>query len=273
MSGPSVQMPTSWLQSDELEDLGSDTVMLMLTALAYCADQTDDGWVTRRRLRKLWPVDDLDESIGRLAKVGEVEDHDERVFFVQWRRFILSEEEVDEIRAGNRERSQRSRRHKRGDHSMCRPAYCNAARSREKDRDATRDSDGTVRVSDGLPYRPDPTRPPGRGGRGEGTQAGSAGAPPATGPSDDTPLVPHDFAYQPGDPAEDDYLLTPQPCTNCGHGLNHVVHLACEWKTDPESGDICANCSCDWSYAGSHDAYEQYLTAVEEGRPWRPAEE
>lgn len=183
MSGPSVKIPADWLDSDRIEDLGADVVLLMLTALGQSARQTSNGVVPRRQLRKLWPVDDVDGAIAQLVKVGEIEERGADLFFIHWGDFILSEDEVDQIRAGSRERTERSRRHQRGDHSMCRPNYCReAARLRDASRHESRDRDGTVRVSDADPYRSDPTRPLGRGGEGEGRPpAGprSAGAPRA----------------------------------------------------------------------------------------------
>lgn len=275
MSGPSVQIPTSWLQDDDLEDLGGDTVMLMLTALAYCADQLDDGWVARRRLRKLWPVEDLEDSIARLTKAGEVDDQGERVLFVNWRDFILPAEEVDEIRASSRERSQRSRRHKRGDHTMCRPSYCDAARNAQQ----SRDGDVSVRVSDGLPIRTDPTRTDptpreGRTGREKASQqGGSAGAPPPNWPPIGQGLVPpHDHALPPGVDEDD---LEPEvhiatPCHHCGAPPNHIVHWSHKFVPDADAGpDTCGECYALFS-SFEHTSYDDYLQAEAEGMWWPP---
>lgn len=272
MSGPSVQIPTSWLQDDDLEDLGGDTVMLMLTALAYCADQTDDGWVARRRLRKLWPVDDLEGAIERLVKAGEVDDHGERVLFTNWRRFILSEDEVGEIRAGNRERAERSRRHKRGDHSMCRPTYCNAAHNAPQ----SRDSDVTVRVSDGHPIRTDPTRTDptsreGRKGKGKARQqGGSAGATPPNWPPIGHGLVPpHDWTPPPNYDDTDDDQRGTTPCLQCGTTDEHIVHVAHPYRPDPDQADRCHDCGFAYGVE-DHTAYDDYLDAKAEGMWWPP---
>ena len=194
MSGPSVKLPVDWLERDHLEDLGADVVMLMITALGYSARQTTNGVVPRRRLRKLWHVDDTEKAIELLVDVDEVEDRGDDVYFTRWRDFILEADEVERMKATNRERTERSRRHQRGDHSMCRPSWCReAARSHDMSRDESRhqsrDSDVTVRVSDADPYRPDPTRPDLSGGeRGKGRATagrGSAGATPD--PADSRP--------------------------------------------------------------------------------------
>lgn len=190
MSGASVKIPAAWLDSDRIEDLDAGTVLLMLGALGWSAEQTTNGFVPRRQLRKLWPVDDVAGAVDQLMKAGEVEDHGDRILLVHWRDFILPADEVDEIREKNRIRTERSRRHQRGDHTMCLPSYCRAAASQSRDgsrhesRDGSRHSDGTARVSDALPIRTvptrtDPTPREGRTGRGAtAAAAGSAGAPP-----------------------------------------------------------------------------------------------
>jgi hypothetical protein len=182
VSGPSVKLPADWLDSDRIEDVDADTLMLMLTALAHSARQTSNGVVPRRQLRTLWAVDDVDEAVAQLVQAGEVEDQGDRLLFVNWRDFILDADEVESIRAASRERSNRSRRHRQGDHSMCRPDYCQAA-ARNARGDGTRDvsGDATVRGSDAdpirsAPTRSDPTAREGRSGKGRAPAARSAGA-------------------------------------------------------------------------------------------------
>jgi hypothetical protein len=243
MSGPSVKVSATWLNSDRIEDLDAGTVLLMISALGWSADQTTNGLVPRRTLRKLWPVADVDAAIDQLIKAGEVEDHGDRLLFVRWADFILSEDEVDEIRAGSRERSERSRRHKRGDHTMCRPSYCRAA-ARDLSRDASRDGDVTVRVSDGHPIRPDPTRPQGRGGEGGAAEPRSARAPRSVDAlAGDPHLTVHEFPYDdiPGyDPDQD------QLCPFCDLPEMHMVHQAHDFVpfqfTEPELLGTCGDC-------------------------------
>ncbi|HEY0889662.1 MAG TPA: hypothetical protein VGE38_08640 [Nocardioides sp.] len=200
MSGPSVKIGSDWLDSDHIEDLDADVVLLMLAALGYSARQTTNGIVPRRRLRKLMrDTVDLDDAVSQLVQAGEAEERGDDLLFVRWRDFILSQDEVDQVKAGSRERAERSRRHKRGDHSMCRPDWCRAA-SRDQSRTITRDSDVTVHVSHGHPIRSDPTRTDPtrtdptareeREGEGEGSPAapgGSAEAPPT--PATDLPEI------------------------------------------------------------------------------------
>lgn len=172
MSGPSVKIPADWLDSDRIEDLGADTIMLMLTALGYSAEQTTDGVVPRRQVRKFWQVDDVGAAIDQLIRAGEVEDRGDVLLFVNWRDFILDAEQVEEIRSGNRERAERSRRHRKGDHAMCRASYCRDA-PRDSSRDQSHHGARESRTSD--PIRSDPTA---REEKEKGGEAGAAGAAP-----------------------------------------------------------------------------------------------
>lgn len=171
MSGPSVKIPADWLDSDQIEDLGADAILLMLTALGNSARQLTEGVVPRRALRKLWPVDDIDDAVTRLIKAGEVEDQGDTLLFVHWQKFILDKSEVEAIKEKNRVRDERRRRHNGSDHSMCLPRYCKDA-PRENSRENSRESHVSPRVSHADPTRTYPDRPLGREGKGRG--AGSA---------------------------------------------------------------------------------------------------
>ncbi|MDE0775547.1 MAG: hypothetical protein OSB43_04645 [Nocardioides sp.] len=238
-----MKIPTDWLDSDEVEDLGSDAVMLMISALGYAARQTSNGVVPRRRLRKLWPVDDLDQAVERLTEAGELEDQGDDVLFVRWRDFILAEDEVEAIREASRVRTERSRRHRKGDHTMCRADYCGAAKRHE-----SRNGDATAHVSDGHPTRPDPTRPLGRG-EGEGAQAGSAGATPP-GPREESPRV-HEFAPRPGLEL-DEFDLPPAEalCATCHWPYNALTHHAHDYTDDPTSPGTCTDCAMPYEWPG-----------------------
>lgn len=81
--------------------------------------------------------------------------------------------------------------------------------------------------------------------------------------------MPHEYELPPdADPDDDDRWQL--PCPQCGHPESHIVHMACEWETDPNDPRACINCGERWEFAGAHAAYEAYRIAVEEGRPWRP---
>jgi hypothetical protein len=190
MSGPSVKIPADWLDRDETEQLGADVAILMLSALGYSARQLSEGVVPRRRMRKLWPVDDLEKAIELLVEAGEVDDQGDDLLFVNWQDFLLQADEVEQIKEKNRLRDRRRRRHNRGDHAICLPKYCKDA-PREKPRGADVSSHAAPRVSHGDPDRTDPDRPLGRVGRDWSADAPSAGATGAGATGDMTCLCGH----------------------------------------------------------------------------------
>lgn len=200
MSGPSVKVPADWLDSDQVEQLGADAVLLMLTALGYSARQLSEGDVPKRALRKLWPVGDLEAVTQRLVDAGEVIDKGNSLHFVDWREFLLTADEVDRIKEQNKVRDERRRRHNKGDHSICNPKYCKYA----EPRDSSRENHVSPRVSHADPTRTDPTRTEPDVVRGEvrvedGVPDG-AGAPPAAVPKVEKktpppPSLPHDLKH------------------------------------------------------------------------------
>lgn len=161
-----VKVSAEWFESDEVEDVGADVAMLHLSALAYSARQMTDGRIPRRQLRRLWPVDDLDQAVRVLVDAGWWEAIGDGYAISTWRDHLLSADEVERKRASNRERQERFRRHKAGDHSMCQ--RCTAVRG-----NALRNglSHG---VSNAPPIRSDPSVPTGR----RGGQAGGKTADP-----------------------------------------------------------------------------------------------
>lgn len=170
-----VKVPAEWFERDDVEQLGAEVVMLHLSALAYSARQLTNGVVSRRQLRRLWPVDDLDAAADRLVSAGFWQATDDGFLIVDWRTFILAADEVASIREQSRITTERHRRHKADDHSMC--DRCSAVRAgRNGVRDASRDASVTTSVTP-PPNRTEPNRPLGREGGSEvGAGARSAGA-------------------------------------------------------------------------------------------------
>ena len=91
-----------------------------------------------------------------------------------------SAEEIDKGRARGRERQERLRRHRIGDHEPCDPRYCTTARSGVSNA-------VTNGVTNGAPTRPDPTRAKARDGRGGGTADSADALPPTPSPSTKKP--------------------------------------------------------------------------------------
>ena len=159
-----VKVPEEWLDDPEIEQIPADVVLLHLTALAHTARHSTNGHIPTSAVRKLWPTVDLGDAIGQLVEASLWQPVATGWYIPEWETFVLSATEVERRRADGRQRTERWRRHKLGDHSLC--DRCSAKRG-----DASRNTSG-----DSPPNRSAPTR---RGGEEERTEAGSAGAPPA----------------------------------------------------------------------------------------------
>lgn len=136
-----VKIPDNWLESNDIEELGGEAVLLHLSALAYSCRQASDGRLNRRALRHLWRVQDLEATVAQLEKAGEWEPGDDTWLLVNWRTHLLAADEIEHRRQSSRESSERYRRHKAGDHSLC--ERCSAVRAGDRSRDTSRQTSVT----------------------------------------------------------------------------------------------------------------------------------
>jgi hypothetical protein len=169
-----VKIPEEWWEREEIERLPADVVLFHQTALAYMARHSTDGRVPPSAVRKFWPVDDTESTIALLVTEGHWQPFSGGWFIRGWETFVLSAAEVEHRRAVSRQTSERYRRHKAGDHSMC-DRCSQVRRGDDLSRDTSSDASVTTSVTP-PPIRTDPTR---RGGEGRGSAADSAGAPSA----------------------------------------------------------------------------------------------
>lgn len=173
-----VKIPETWFEDDVVDAMTGDAILLHLSALADCARNLRDGRLPSRALRRLRMVDDTDAMIRELVTAGWWAPTEDGWFLRDWETFILSAAEVEHRRSASRETSERYRRHKAGDHSMC--DRCAAVR------DASRDKSVTSSVTVPDPIRSDPK------GRGEERpDAGSPGGSPAPAEARALPLPAH----------------------------------------------------------------------------------
>lgn len=114
-----VRIEDTWLSADHIESLGAETILLHLTALSHCAAQESDGWLSQRALRRLWPVNDLAAAVAALEAAGEWAPADDGWQLANWHQHLLSAAEMTHRREQSRVTSERHRRHKAGDHTMC----------------------------------------------------------------------------------------------------------------------------------------------------------
>ena len=141
---------------------GNEAMGLWLLAGSWCAAHLSDGFVPSYVLRTLATDSDADELAKRLEQAGFWEaglcDGDEGWWFNDWSDYNPTADEVQAKRAASRERQERSRRHRSGDHTMCSADHCEHANV-----SVTRDIRVLSRVTDVRQtresQRPDPTRP------------------------------------------------------------------------------------------------------------------
>lgn len=165
-----VKIPEEWIEQEAIERLPAEAIVVHLSALAYVARHSTDGRLPTTATRKLWPVEDLAAMVALLVTEGHWQPFSGGWFIRDWSTFVLSATEVERRREDGRQRTERWRRHKLGDHSMC--DRCQAVKGT---RDASRNASGDM-SGDGPPIRSAPTR---RGGEERGPAPDSAGAPPA----------------------------------------------------------------------------------------------
>lgn len=165
-----IRVPEDWFATEEIERLPAELVVFHLSALAESCRYMTDGRVTARAIRRLWPVDDTDAVIQELVTAGLWQPIDGGGWHIRdWRTFLLSATEVEHRRAQSRETSERYRRHKQGDHSLC--DRCSAKRG-DKSGDTSRD----LSVTSPEPIRSAPTRRGGEGAEGGGPSPAAAGS-------------------------------------------------------------------------------------------------
>lgn len=158
-----VSLPIDVLERLEGEGLSRDDRLLYVEGLLYAGHYLTDGTVTPR-IPKLGDHPQPDEGAARLVEAG-VWDETERGAFVivDYLETNLTREEINRRKADLRERQERSRRHKSGDHSMClKGPYCKFGTIEPKTRDVTRDV-----TRPNLPTSPDLPDLKGKVGQGE----------------------------------------------------------------------------------------------------------
>lgn len=166
-----VKAAEEWFEEPRIEDVGADAAMLHLSALAYCSRHLTNGHLPTRAMRRLYPVPEPDAAVEVLAKVGLWEATESGWFIAEWADHILAADEVAHRREQSRITSERYRRHKQDDHSMC--DRCSAVKKGVSD--AVTDN-----VSDPPPNRTAPLRPEGeereREGEGDGSDSSHGSA-------------------------------------------------------------------------------------------------
>lgn len=137
---------------------GTQAMGLWLLAGSWSAGHLTDGFVPAYVVCRLDPADgdDLAKRLERadLWEAGTC-DGDEGWWFKDWREFNPTADEVEAKREAGRERQERSRRHRAGDHSKCLPEHCEQAHTGDEPATDTEGHDPVTRDE----QRPGPSRP------------------------------------------------------------------------------------------------------------------
>lgn len=180
---------------DRLEEAGlsRDDRLLYLELHVHAARLLTDGWI-RARLGKVTDHPDPQTGIATLIAAGLVVRDGDALRLPDFLRTNHARTTIEAMRAKSRERTERHRRHIKGDHSMCDPTKCQDLK--EDARNVT--DDVTERVSGAVshgalsdPIRSDPKE------SGEDQIEGDDGPAeePATAPSAITQALPGTCRY------------------------------------------------------------------------------
>lgn len=150
----------------EAAGVSRDARLLYLEGVVYCATALTDGTITIR-LARLSDADDLDGCSRELVDAGLWTKTPDGYEIANYLDHQQRAEDVERKRADARLRAERSRRHKRGDHSMCiRGGYCPSGALSPSSRARHAHASHDVR----SPILTDPDQREGEG-KGEGTAA------------------------------------------------------------------------------------------------------
>lgn len=139
-----VKYSDAWIGSPDIEVLGAEAIVLHQSALSLASRHRTDGWVAHQLMRHLFPVADPESVIAVLVDAGLWEVRPDGYHLTKWADHLLSRDELKRRADANRESSERYRRCKSGDHSMCdRCAAVRAGRKAGGDRSHDASGDGS----------------------------------------------------------------------------------------------------------------------------------
>jgi hypothetical protein len=171
-----VKIDDSFFDDDRIEDLGADALAVHLSALASCARRASDGRLPIRELRRLYPVGDIDAAVVRLTTAKLWQPIGDDAFeLVDWFEHVLSREEIEARRKYSRATSERYRRCRAGDHSLCERCWYVRKNGRDS---VTSDVDGVSDLPLYVTSRNETLRSASGVTARDRSGGGSAGAPP-----------------------------------------------------------------------------------------------
>ena len=117
---------TNTLREPKLARLSRSDRYLYMEMLAWANDQQTDGFIERAVLRQITDLARPLPSVGRMVVSGALKESDNGWIIVGFFDDQLTTEEVAKRHEKSQISTERSRRHKGGDHSKCDPQRCHA---------------------------------------------------------------------------------------------------------------------------------------------------
>jgi hypothetical protein len=144
--------------------LSRSTRLLHVEGLVYACGNLTDGFIPQAAMRIVTDAPNVLDAIKELIAVGLWADVVGGFQIVTFDEHQRSKQDVVNGRAKGQERTRRSRQHTRGDHSLCDPGWCRAARSESSDGISNGVTAGISHavngdVSDGTLAQPSPAEP------------------------------------------------------------------------------------------------------------------
>lgn len=146
--------------------------LLHIEGIVWSCRHETDGAIPRHVIRKVTDDPDPEAAAAALVAAGLWNETDDGWCIDGFLEDQISSEDLERQRELARVRQRRQRQHRAGDHSLCEPRYCRRASEASRVTDPVTDP-----VSHDSPTSPDPTRPTGRKGKGQGLRGGSSEAP------------------------------------------------------------------------------------------------
>lgn len=179
-----VKLSDNYPEDPRFEDVGPLGFALHTAAICFCSRNLTDGQITRGQARRLLDLDDPGTVMDALVAVGLWKPGEDGKAYglTDYLEHQPSRAEVESKRAESAKTTERSKRHNKGDHSLCDPDRCWVLKGRGADKSVSSQKS----VTDALPSQSQSrSRPDHKEGRSEDREA--AGASVAKAPSGAAP--------------------------------------------------------------------------------------
>lgn len=180
-----IKIPDEWIARDDLGAVSDTAIVVHLAGLSHLArtrlTTATPGVVSDRAARLLWaPTNgDVHDAIAELVASGLWQRHEAGYLIRDHDEHLEDADTIRKRRADDARLKQRSRRHNKGDHSLCDPKKCWALKGMSVPDSG---AESPPESASPVPSRTVPSRtvPPGREERAGGTTASAPEGAPAS---------------------------------------------------------------------------------------------